>query len=99
MIQQPALLTLTVTAAIFLFAVKEVLGLWWQKQAERRRLHAIKTLVCRELELNNYVIKSLRGALFSIRDTSSEKMELSASVESTVTGAAAPHCARLKAAG
>jgi hypothetical protein len=63
-----ALLPVTAVVAVLIFVAREILEFVRRRRAERRKLAAIKRLVARELELNNWSIEKVRQALTEIQD-------------------------------
>ena len=69
------ILPATVLAAIVIFLAREILELLRRRSSEKRRVQAIKTLLAREIEQNNWAIKSLKNILAAISSTVIEEVE------------------------
>jgi hypothetical protein len=61
-----SILPVTVLAAAILFFIKEILEFSRRRSSERRRMQAIKILLARELELNNWARSRLRQTLDTV---------------------------------
>ncbi|MDP2027716.1 hypothetical protein [Sulfuriferula sp.] len=67
-----ALLPATVIAAVFLFILKELFEGARRYRGEQRKKQALRTLLARECELNNWTIKCIRSIVETIRDESED---------------------------
>lgn len=85
----PALLTLvpiTVIAAVLLFVIKEFVEAIRRACADSRKVHALKTLLARECELNLWTIKALRSILIDIPKSDGEHPEIVVRIERRESG-------------
>lgn len=57
---------ITVVAAVIIFLVKEILELIRRRRADVRRIAGLKTMLAREIELNNWTIKALKMTLQAV---------------------------------
>lgn len=67
-----SIVPLTVIAAIVLFLIKEFAEGVRRYRADQRKRIALRTLLARECELNNWTIKSIKHIVETIRDESEE---------------------------
>jgi hypothetical protein len=61
-----SIVPVTVVVAVTIFFTKELLEFFRRRFADQRKLAAIKTMFARELELNNWTLKTLRRTLDAI---------------------------------
>ena len=64
----PSILPVTVIATVVLFVLKELFEAVRRYRGEDRKKKALRTLLARECELNNWTIKSIRNIVKIIRD-------------------------------
>jgi hypothetical protein len=68
----PSIIPVTVVVAVGLFAAKECIEFVRRYKGESRKKDALRALLARECELNNWTIKSIKHIVETIRDESED---------------------------
>lgn len=84
MIEQPQIIPLAVAVAVLIFIAKELLEGGRRFTANRRKLRAIRAMIARECELNNWTIDWFKRQTSEVRDALEEGCEIT--IRQTPTG-------------